>query len=58
MIVCAVGVHSQWGLILAELDTEEEDTPLQQDLEGLATSMHIFFFFFGVKLLFLTCAMW
>jgi len=38
MVVCAVGVNSQWGLILNELDTEEEDTPLQQDLGDLATS--------------------
>lgn len=41
MIVCAVGVHSQWGLILVELEPEEDETPLQQDLGDLATSMPV-----------------
>lgn len=36
MMVLAVGIHSAWGKILVELDAEEEQTPLQEDLEDLA----------------------
>lgn len=39
MMVCAVGVHSQWGQILLELEPDDEDTPLQEDLEELATQI-------------------
>jgi len=38
MVVCAVGVHSQWGTMLTDLDPESDDTPLQEALESLATS--------------------
>jgi hypothetical protein len=38
MIVCAVGVNCQWGLILTALEPEDDETPLQQDLGDLATS--------------------
>ena len=38
MMVLAVGIHSAWGKILVELDAEEEQTPLQEDLEDLAKS--------------------
>jgi magnesium-transporting ATPase (P-type) len=38
MMVLAVGLNSAWGKILSELDAEEEQTPLQEDLEDLAKS--------------------
>lgn len=39
MIVCAVGVNCQWGLILTALEPEDDETPLQQDLGDLATKI-------------------
>jgi len=39
MMISAVGVHSQWGQILVELEPDDEDTPLQEDLEDLATKI-------------------
>lgn len=44
MIVCAVGVNCQWGLILTALEPEDDETPLQQDLGDLATSTSPFLF--------------
>ncbi len=44
MIVCAVGVNCQWGLILTALEPEDDETPLQQDLGDLATSTSPFVF--------------
>eukprot|EP01102_Stenamoeba_stenopodia_P019978 TRINITY_DN7650_c0_g2_i1.p1 TRINITY_DN7650_c0_g2~~TRINITY_DN7650_c0_g2_i1.p1 ORF type:complete len:1066 (+),score=297.26 TRINITY_DN7650_c0_g2_i1:223-3420(+) len=39
MIVVAVGIHSEWGKIKVGLDTEHEDTPLQEKLETLAENI-------------------
>jgi hypothetical protein len=52
MLVCAVGVNCQWGLILTALEPEDDETPLQQDLGDLATSMFMFpsFFIFLILL--------
>ena len=36
-IVVAVGKHSQWGKIKAALVKEETSTPLQEELDKLAT---------------------
>lgn len=36
MIVTGVGVHSEWGRTLSKLNTESEDTPLQEKLDGMA----------------------
>ena len=48
MLVLQVGVNSEWGQLLQNLDREEEETPLQQKLEGVVLSIisMIFVFFF------------
>ncbi len=38
MLVTCVGIHSQWGKILVGLEAEDEQTPLQDDLDNLASS--------------------
>jgi len=38
-VVIAVGPNSQWGKIKATLDKEQEDTPLQAKLEGMADNI-------------------
>lgn len=35
-LACAVGKDSQWGVIKSHLDTEQEQTPLQEKLDDMA----------------------
>jgi magnesium-transporting ATPase (P-type) len=35
MLVTAVGVNSQWGKTMALMNTEDENTPLQDKLDNL-----------------------
>ncbi len=42
LLVTCVGIHSQWGKILLGLEAEDEQTPLQDDLDNLASSKYIY----------------
>lgn len=35
MLVCKVGANSEWGILLAGLEREDEDTPLQEKLGAM-----------------------
>jgi len=58
MLATAVGMRSEWGKVLSEMDVEREDTPLQGKLSGLARN--IGFLGIGVALLvfFILLAYW
>eukprot|EP00698_Gefionella_okellyi_P009109 TRINITY_DN228_c0_g1_i1.p1 TRINITY_DN228_c0_g1~~TRINITY_DN228_c0_g1_i1.p1 ORF type:complete len:1015 (-),score=272.16 TRINITY_DN228_c0_g1_i1:297-3341(-) len=39
MMVTGVGIYSEWGMTLSKLTEERENTPLQDNLEAVATSI-------------------
>jgi magnesium-transporting ATPase (P-type) len=48
MVVVAVGMHSQFGIIkeiMLKSVEEKEETPLQKKLDGIAKSFFLFLFF-------------
>jgi len=49
-LVTSVGDNSQWGRIMAQLQTKDQETPLQQSLDGMAKLIG----FFGISVAILT----
>jgi len=41
-LVTSVGDNSQWGRIMAQLQTKDQETPLQQSLDGMAKLIGVF----------------
>jgi len=41
-LVTSVGDNSQWGRIMAQLQTKDQETPLQQSLDGMAKLIGMF----------------
>jgi len=56
-LVTSVGDNSQWGRIMAQLQTKDQETPLQQSLDGMAKLIGVFGITVAV-LTFLVLAIW
>jgi P-type Ca2+ transporter type 2B len=54
-MICCVGVNSRSGMAEEKLQTEEDQTPLQQKLEGIANSLAKFGALFAVFAFLLGC---